>query len=80
MINIHRLNEEIEKILEEETEEIINGLKLIPHGENSVKYYTKAVEYFMNHVEEVKSGFINLPLTSIGISDNECQTLGYEFK
>ena len=80
MINIQKLNEKKEKILEEETEEVINGLKLIPHGENSVKYYTKAAEYFKNHVEEVKRGFINLPLTNLGISDNECQTLGYEFK
>lgn len=79
MVNIRKINEELERILEK-AEENINGLKLIPHGENSVKYYTKATEYFKNHVEEVKRGFINLPLTNLGISDNECQTLGFEFK
>ena len=80
MINIHRLNEEIEKILEEETEEVINGLKLIPHGENAVRYYSESIEYFKNHVEKVKRGFINLPLSELGIHDDDTKTLGYEFR
>ena len=75
MTNIRKLNEEIERILEE-TEESVGGLRLVPHGENSVKYYDKALEYLKNHAERVKAGFINISLTDLGI--NSKGTIGYE--
>lgn len=63
MLTIKELNEELEAILEED--EIINGLKLIPHGEKATKYFSKALEYFKNNSDKVKQGFINLPLSEI---------------
>ena len=57
-----------------------NRLKLIPHGEKAVNYYSKSIEYFKNHVEKVKRGFINLPLSELGIHDADNQSFGYEFK
>ena len=78
-MNIKQLNEELEKFLEGDNE-IISGLELIPHGEKAVKYYDKATEYFKNHGDKVKKGFINLPLSDLGISNDDTETLGYEFK
>ena len=78
-MNIKQLTEELEKFLEEENK-IIGEFELIAHGENAVKYYDKAVEYFKNHGDKVKKGFINLPLTELGIPDDDTKTLGYEFK
>jgi len=77
-MNIKELNEELEKFLEES--EKINGLKLIPHGEQADKNYKKAFEYFKNNTNKIKRGFINIPVSELGLSDNETKTLGYEFK
>ena len=77
-MNIHKLNEELEKILGE-TEEI-NGLTLIPHGEKSTKYYKKAFKYFKNNTDKVKRGFVNIPLSKLGLSEDKTKTLGYEFE
>ena len=78
-MNIKQLTEELEKILEKENK-IIGEFELIAHGENAVKYYDKAVEYFKNHGGMVKKGYVNLPLAELGISDDDAATLGYEFK
>lgn len=80
MINIRKINEELERILEEENEISIKCLKLVPHGEKSAKYYLQAAEYLNNHVEKVEKGFINIPLSELGIHDNNNQNLGYKFK
>ena len=78
-MNIKQLTEELEKFLEAENK-IISGLELIPHWENAVKYYDKAKEYFKNHGDKVKKGYVNLPITELGIPDDDATTLGYEFK
>ena len=78
-MNIKQLTEELEKFIEKENKRI-GEFELIAHGENAVKYYDKAVEYFKNHVDKVKKGFINLPLTELGIPDDDAATLGYKFK
>ena len=59
---------------------MIGEFELIPHGENAVKYYDKAVEYFKNHGNKVEKGYVNLPLTELGIPDDNTTTLGYELK
>lgn len=78
-MNIKQLTEELDRILESDNV-MIGEFELIPHGENAVKYYDKAVEYFKNHGDMVKKGYINLPLTELGIPDEDATTLGYEFK
>lgn len=77
-MNIKQLTEELEKILESENVKI-GEFTLIPHGENAVKYYDKSVEYFKNHMDMVKKGYVNLPIGDIGVSEDD-KTLGYEFK
>ncbi|MCR5266476.1 MAG: hypothetical protein K6E29_07785 [Cyanobacteria bacterium RUI128] len=77
-MDIKRINEELERILEED-EEIIGGLRLVPHGNNAVKYYSKAKEYFKNNMDMVKKGYVNLPIADLNITDSNTKTLGYEF-
>lgn len=78
-MNIKQLTEELDRILESDNV-MIGEFELIPHGENAVKYYDKAAEYFKNHVDMVKKGYVNLPLTELGIPDDDATTLGYELK
>ena len=49
-MNIKQLTEELAKILESENVKI-GEFTLIPHGENTVKYYDKSVEYFKTHLK-----------------------------
>lgn len=77
-MNIKALNEELEQILEET--EKIKGLTLISHGEKSTKYYKKAFAYFKKNTDKVKIGFVNIPLSELGLSEDKTKTLGYEFK
>ena len=79
-MNIKQLNEVLDRILEEDTEVSIRGLKLIPHGEGAVKYYDKAVEYFKKHGDMVKCGFVNLSVADLKINDDDVTSLGFEFK
>ena len=76
-MNIKKLNEELEKLLEEEK---IKELKLIPHGEMADKNYKKALEYFKTHTDKVKKGFVNIPYSELGLSSEKGKILGYEFK
>lgn len=78
-MNIKQLTEELDRILESDNI-MIGEFELIPHGENAVKYYDKAVEYFKNHGNKVEKGYVNLPLTELGIPDDNTTTLGYELK
>ena len=77
-MNIKKLNEELEKLLEED--KTINELKLISHGEHATKYYNKAFEYFKKNIDKVKKGFINLPSNELEIHGEDIKSLGYEFK
>lgn len=63
-MNIKQLTEELDRILESDYVKI-GEFELIPHGENAVKYYDKAVEYFKNHGDMVKKCYVNLPLTKL---------------
>ncbi len=78
-MNIKQLTEELDRILESDNV-MIGEFELIPHRENAVKYYDKAVEYFKNHADMVKKGYVNLPITELGIPDDDATTLGYELK
>ena len=79
-MNIKRLNEELERLLEEDNVKI-GEYTLVPHGENSAKYYQKAVEYFEKNPDKVRSGFVNIPFTDLGVkTDNTNKIVGYEFK
>ncbi len=78
-MNIKQLTEELDRILESDNVKI-GEFELIPHGENAVKYYDKTVEYFKNHGDIVKKGYVNLPLIELGIPDDDATTLGYELK
>ena len=78
-MNIKQLTEELDRLPESDNI-VIGGFELIPHGENAVKYYDKAVEYFKNHGDMVKKGYVNLPLNELGIPDDDATILGYELK
>lgn len=76
MIDIKRLNEELEELIAEDT---VLGLKLIPHGSNATKYIKKAIEYLKTNKDKVKVGFINIPLAELGEYDSKLSA-GYEFR
>ena len=58
-------------------EEIIGELRLVPHGNNAVKYYSKAKEYFKNNMNMIKKGYVNLPIADLNIKYSNTKTQWY---
>ena len=67
-MNIKRLNEELSRLLEEDNVKIGDYI-VIPHGETATNLYKKAIEYLKSNPDKLKSGFINIPLSSLGVDD-----------
>ena len=79
-MNIKRLNEELTRLLEEDNVKI-GEYTVIPHGETATNLYKKAIEYLKSNPDKLKSGFINIPLSSLGVDDmNKDKKAGYQLK
>lgn len=79
-MNIKRLSEELTRLLEEDNIKI-GEYELITQGDFALKLYKQAVEQLKNNPDKLKSGYINIPLSDLGISNmNKDKKAGYQLK